>query len=102
MRKKEEWEVQVEAGEGSGWGPGTEILALSHTATLEWMGCSDGCLNRLIGLASREIGTDGKMDRMREERKREQKSDKGRATELREMGTEGGMKRWMVRDEYGC
>lgn len=34
-------------------------LALSHTATLEWMGCSDGCLNRLIGLASQEIGTDG-------------------------------------------
>lgn len=34
-------------------------LALSHTGTLEWMGCSDGCLNRLIVLASREIGTDG-------------------------------------------
>lgn len=42
------------------------------------------------------------MDRMKEERKREQKSDKGRAMELREMETEGGMKRWMARDEYGC
>lgn len=102
MRRNEEWEVQVEAGEGSGWGPGTGILDISHTATLEWMGCSDGCLNRLIGLASREIGTDGKMDRMSEERKREQKSDKGRMMELREMETERGMKRWMVRDEYGC
>lgn len=37
------------------------------------------------------------MDRMREERKREQKCDKGRTMELREMETEGGMKRWMVR-----
>lgn len=57
-------------------------LALSHTATLEWMGCSDGCLNRLIGLASREIRTDGWMDRTREEGKREQKSDKGRGMAL--------------------
>lgn len=48
-------------------------LVLSHISTLEWMGCSDGCLNRLIGLASREIRTDGEKDRMREKRKREQK-----------------------------
>lgn len=41
------------------------------------------------------------MDRVREERNREQKSDKGRVMELREMGTEDGMKRWMVRDEHG-
>lgn len=53
----------MEAGEGSGWGLALgswlSELACSHTATLEWMGCSDGCLNRLIGLASHEIGTDG-------------------------------------------
>ncbi|KAG8002546.1 hypothetical protein GBF38_015002 [Nibea albiflora] len=38
------------------------------------------------------------MDRMREERKREQKSDKRRVMELRGMETEGGMKRWMTLD----
>ncbi len=41
------------------------------------------------------------MDRMREERQREQKSDKGRAMKPREMETEGRMKRWMARDKYG-
>lgn len=67
--------MELETGEGSGWRPtlGSWLSELDprYTPTLEWMGCSDGCLNRLIGLASREIGTDGSMDRMKEERKRE-------------------------------
>lgn len=54
---------------GQALGSWLSELALSHTSTLEWMGCSDGCLNRLIGLASREIGTDGWKDRMRGEKK---------------------------------
>lgn len=78
------WRLWRAADGGLALGSWLSDLALSHTGTLEWMGCSDGCLNRLIGLASREIGTDGWMDRTREERKREQKSDKGRAAELRE------------------
>ena len=41
------------------------------------------------------------MERMKEERKRVQKSDKGRAMELGEMETEGGMKRCMEGDGYG-
>lgn len=71
------------------------LLLHTHTAALEWMRCSDGCLNRLIGLASREIGTDGWMGRMRE------RESKGREMWLRERETEGGRKRWMVRNEYG-
>lgn len=42
------------------------------------------------------------MDRTKEERKKEQKSDKERAMELREMETEGWLKRGMVGDVYGC
>lgn len=76
------WWLGKAADGGLASGSWLSELALSHTSTLEWMGCSDGCLNRLIGLASREIGTDGWNDRMREERKREQKSSKGRVTEL--------------------
>lgn len=63
-RSREEWEVRWRrlgrtADGGLALGSWLSELALSHTATLEWRGCSDGCLNRLIGLASREIGTDG-------------------------------------------
>lgn len=69
--------MELECGEARGW-----ILARGCwraerapaplTAALEWMRCSDGCLNRLIGLASPEIGTDGWMERGR--REREEKS----------------------------
>lgn len=63
--RREEWEVRWRwrlgraADGGLALGSWLTELAPSHTATLEWMGCSDGCLNRLIGLASREIRTDG-------------------------------------------
>ena len=65
MRRREgcevEWRGRLEraADEGLALESWLGELALSHTATLEWMGCSDGCLNRLIVLASQEIGTDG-------------------------------------------
>lgn len=48
-------EVDAEAGDGKGslaLGSWLSELAPSHTATLKWIRCSDGCLNRLIGLAS--------------------------------------------------
>lgn len=48
-------EVDAEAGDGKGsLAPGSwrRELAPSHTATLKWIRCSDGYLNRLIGLAS--------------------------------------------------
>lgn len=41
-------------------------LALSQLTTVEWMGRSDGCLNRLIVLVSQEIRTDGWINRERE------------------------------------
>ena len=64
-RRRGEWEVRwrwrLERAVNGGLALESWLseLALSHTATLEWTGCSDGCLNRLIVLASREIGTDG-------------------------------------------
>lgn len=48
-------EVEAQAGDGRGslaLGSWLSELALSHTATVKWIRCSDGCLNRLIGLAS--------------------------------------------------
>lgn len=56
------WEVAAEAANGGGslalpsW-PGK--LAPAHTGTAKRIRCSDGCLNRLIGRAAREIATDG-------------------------------------------
>lgn len=35
------------------------LLAAAHTGAAKQIRCSDGCLNRLIGLAAREIATDG-------------------------------------------
>lgn len=59
-------EVAAETANGGGslapppW-PGS--LAAAHTGAAKRIRCSDGCLNRLIGLAAREIATDGWKER---------------------------------------
>ncbi|KAK5923965.1 hypothetical protein CgunFtcFv8_000888 [Champsocephalus gunnari] len=81
-----------EVEEGSGRGPGTGNLARRTGAlSLSHIGM-DGMLRWLF----KQVNWAGLP------RDRDRWIDKGRAVELREMETEGGMKRWMVRDEYGC
>lgn len=38
-------------------------LAPAHTGAAKWIRCSDGRINRLIGLAAREMATDGGNER---------------------------------------